>query len=287
MRRVILAAHIACVVGCSNVPEPSKGTGEPRRGTSALVATSGAPGYRHAPSKSRFALGAGLSTEQSGTYTRLRGTNGVIATTQSGATAAILDASAIERVIGRGPLTRDPSVHTKEAVNYFVSAGLPADQLGATSTNTLMTNGGDTSGANVGTTPGVFRAYFTVIDRAIDRTPVEGSHAWVAFNADGEAIGEEVYWPDIPQSPIVEAAALRASVDATRLASLKAKLADSTKYRDGVVTIHHTPFTADQFEVFVSIDFHGVGVPSHYLRADGSEARFLSQPSPAPSDSKP
>jgi hypothetical protein len=280
------AAAAALLAGCSSTgaPEATRAGAPAAAGVSTVAASPGSiAGYLHRPEVSRFALGATRSSVREGHYLRRLGENGVLATTDTGATIGVLNADKIDLVLrDTGPLTNDPAEHEKKVRDYFVAGGLPAEQIGHVHTMTLMQNEGS-SFEDPGTKRAQFLAYTTILHRAVGGVTVEGSHASASFNANGDVTGEEVYWPELPASVLRDAQALRDQLSREGTGALKARLGDA-RYDDGEVMIHHSPHMAESFETFASVVFRGAGLPDRHLAADGRELRFTEEPLPAPTE---
>src|SRR5262249_37684336 len=86
-------------------------------------------GFIHAANKSKFRLGANPAPTLEFGLCKLVGSEGVFATVpETGWVLAIPNARAPSTLTD--PLTRSPEVHNQTVVDYFIGAGLPADQVG-------------------------------------------------------------------------------------------------------------------------------------------------------------
>jgi hypothetical protein len=129
---------------------------------------------------------------------------------------------------------------------------------------------------------GHLQFFTTIIPRVVGGIRIVGSYAWATFNANGEVVGEEVFWPQLPQSLLADAIALRTKVSGDTgkkfLASLPADVASQTSE----VVIRHTEHYAFSrtFEAIVELD---MGEKRYTSALDGTVAALKEQPDwPAP-----
>lgn len=146
------------------------------------------------------------------------------------------------------PFGDSHEAHNERAVDYFTSAGMPAEQIGTVQALPLVGNS-DADGAKPSQSPQLLARY-SVVNRSIEGFPVEDSVAWVRFADSGEVVSETVYWPPIPKS-VVEAA--RRLDNATGSGSARASFAqqlprDIEDPQDGRVCIRHSSLDEDDFE---------------------------------------
>lgn len=217
----------------------------------------GAPEYRHDASVSRFALGDSPKRVSEYGFTKLVGSQGVIAMDEkNGATWGVMNADAAPLRVPA--LTDDASEHTKVVLRYFHDAGIPKDQVGGAHVTTLMQGSGETAAGASGMQRRRLVAYSTVLERVAGGVPVADSFAWAAFNRNREVIAEGVYWPAIPADVVADARELKARMDDPKSRErFRAGLADAQSLgtSEGKVVIRHSS-AADRgdFVAFASYD---------------------------------
>jgi hypothetical protein len=241
---VVSATWIALAIA----QEPSKG----------LIASDegGASGYQHGFERTRLVTGAEASlrrVEEHG-YAKVVGTDGVFAVSQHNGLALGVpngggdkDKSAEPRSAEASvPYGMDPTKHNQQVVDYFVSAGIPQDQIGGFHATTYLSAGGPVSAGRPA--PQKVDGYATVIERRIGRYPVIDSIAWARMNENGNVRSEWVYWPAIPARVLADAARLD---ELARGSEFVARLPAGA--REGRVVIRHSSATTQgPFEVFAS-----------------------------------
>jgi hypothetical protein len=230
-----------------------------------LIATDdgGAVGYQHSFERSRFVIGpTGAErrrVEEHG-FSKVVGPAGVFATDlHNGLVVAVPsggankgEAKAGDEEAKAGYVT-DPDKHNRQVVDYFVSAGVPKDQIGGVHSTTYLSLSGSLNDARPA--PPKIDGYASVLERKIEKFPVVDSVAWARMNQKGEVVSEWVYWPAIPAKVLA---------NARRLLEMTAGESDKTAFLSrlpaglppGKVVIRHSSATAPQgpFEVFASYD---------------------------------
>jgi hypothetical protein len=214
--------------------------------------TGGAPGYQHGLKQSHFAVGTPAHTISENGWSRQEGSSGTFAVSlHNGLAMAVPNA---QPIADQKPLyTKDPADHDKQVLEYFVSAGIPRDQIGGVHTMTRLSSSGRYGDAHP--TPPRIDGYISVLERKVGGFPVSDSVAWAQLDNDGHVISEGVYWPPIPASTIR---------DAGRIQQQLASTSDRTKFLaqvpgglpSGQVAIRHTSASDQQepFEVMASYD---------------------------------
>jgi hypothetical protein len=237
-------------------------------------------GFVHNASHSRFRIGSSPVSREEFGMSKVVGSDGTFGTvTQTGWVLAIPNAGAPSTLVAA--LTQDPDAHNKTVLDYFVGAGLPADQVGAPQALARVRGEGNGPGANAQVE---LDGYTTVLTRVVAGFSVPDSFAWARFNADGDVIEEQVYWPTIPDSAVADAKALAAVMsDRGRSGAFSAALPAGT--RTGQVVIHHASgVPGHAFEVAASYDAMDSGQMAslHHFDIHGVEFRLASETEPAP-----
>jgi hypothetical protein len=152
-------------------------------------------GYLHSLAKSRFDVGSVIEeTDELGSH-RVVGDKGVFATNLvTHATTAIPNSgvpSASGDVFPGNAGEQDAAV-----LDYFTMAGLPSSQISSVTAN--QAGGSDPKGGAGPGRPAVV-AWYSVIHRSYEGVPIEDSAAWAMLGKSGNALVEQVYWPDIPE----------------------------------------------------------------------------------------
>ena len=243
-------------VGCStSAPEVAQGNGEsasPRTlqavastadttddaaASAAATASPAGAAFVHRLSASRFSVGSGHTQIDAGIMHKFVGDQGVFATFPSGMILATSNASAQVRQHG-GPLPGGSAAHNQAVRDYFVGAGLPANQI--QSVDIFPVVGSLASTNSSGPTPDPTLLYYnSFIRRQIAGISVADSYAWARINQDGVVINESVYWPNISDSAIAQAKSFAALLaDDASAAAYSAKLPSKKR---GKLVIHHTP----------------------------------------------
>lgn len=246
------------LAGCSSAPsepEPSpQGVG-----TAPLVAAapSALRGYEHSAAASRFVIGTQLEERLESGMRKVVGANGVFAVeARTKMVLAIPDATAPTRA--RPPMP-DAAAHAAAVRSYFVSAGLPEDQILEVRTQTTMQGGGPETGEPMNPSMAKLQYYYGCVMRKTPTgIPIPDSFAYARINVDGDVVEEGVYWPDIPANALSDADTVRstAATPSSR-AALSAKVAQlaDTEPQNGRAVIRHTSgFWNGSFAALASFD---------------------------------
>jgi len=229
--------------GCSTAaPQPSGKVGAQSAFHLAATPTGGAdasaggvlPGYVHTLAASKFKIGGAATLEVNiPTLQRWRGPLGAFAVDPTtGSSRGSLDATA-----SRGPYILDAASQGAMVKDYFVTAGLPEDQVAGVGA-TYETRGGGKMGQPVSQSLQLYESY------AAARMTTAGDVDW-----------EAVFWPPIDMG-VVNAAVTLANqmADSVQHGAFVAKLPGGV-VRDLGVVIHHTmPALHSAPVAFVSYD---------------------------------
>ncbi len=177
-----------------------------------------------------------------------------------------------------GPLSMDAAVHTSAVLSYFATAGLPQEQIGTTSVTTRMV---DKANSFDPAPKSQLVGYSTIIGRRINDVRVAGSYAWARLNANGEAMAEEVYWPELPVEVVAAATQLRIMLaDSEARASFLAHIptAGSSEDSELEVVIRHSPRFQNAFEAHAAVEVRSPQRrESAWYDSSGRELRFASE----------
>jgi hypothetical protein len=144
----------------------------------------------------------------------------------------------------------DPNRHNEQVIHYFVTAGIPRDQVGGVHANTYLSS----SGSTMDERPPVpkVEGYASILERKIEKYDVLDSVAWARMDEQGRVVSEWVYWPPIPAKVLADARHLEEQI-APGKTSFLARLPSGLP--PGKVVIRHSSATADgPFEVYASYD---------------------------------
>jgi hypothetical protein len=218
---------------------------EPTENTNSAVASvpsgSSVPGYVHALSNSKFRIGQGATIELSNSQIqRWRGSLGAFAVDPgNGAAMGVLDAKT-----ATGPYILDEATHNASVKAYFISAGIPAQQIAGVHA-TFVSFGSTTISAIAAptSTPIALESMNSILTRAIQGIPVVESTAWAKMRTSGEVDMELVFWPPIDATVVNQALAFAKQMkDPTAHSAFLSKLPRAVQKEIGVV-IHHTDTT--------------------------------------------
>lgn len=187
------------------------------------------PGYTHTLAHSRFDLGSLVGEiDESGMH-KVIGTDGTFATElASGAVVATHDDVPFPDP-RTGVYPGDADAQNAAVRSYFVTAGLPEDQIASISADGT----GLVQGENV------LSGWYSLLHRGWQGVPIVDSMADAAFDAEGRSAFEQVYWPPIPGAVLAQASALQKMLaDPVQSAAYLMKLPASS--RDGIAVIRHT-----------------------------------------------
>lgn len=235
------------LIGCSSSPQaPSpeihEGTPQllqqttPSSDAGVGVGNLGASAYVHGIAASKFPVGKGVTEKDEFGMHKFVGDQGVFATRPTGLSLGLTNATAAVRQ-HPGPLPGGASAHNQAVRDYFVNAGLPADQIGSVDIMPAMSVNADL--VNNKQFDPKLEFYFSIIRRQVAGVPVRDSYAWARINLDGAVVDESVYWPQIPPSAIADAKDLTKTLaDKVAATNFLSKLPPN---KAGQLVIHHTP----------------------------------------------
>jgi hypothetical protein len=227
-----MVASLSLLCGCTRDAPRSAGESAQSLTTSTNVPV---PGYTHDLSRSRFRIGQAPALEVNlPTMQRWRGSFGAFAVDPTNnAVNAIPNADS-----PTGPYLLDAPIHNQMVKDYFISAGLPADQVADVETFYLASGSGSGDSSTQPTL--VLSSINSILRRAILGVRVIESIAWAKLTTRGDVDWESVFWPPIDAAVASGAAAFAASLaDPAQHAAFLAKL-PSKIYKEGGVVIHHT-----------------------------------------------
>lgn len=244
-------------------------------------------GYVHSFSRSRFDLGSLVSeVDQFGMH-KLVGTDGTFATELvSDATVGSHDDVPFPDP-RTGVYPGDADAQNAEVQSYFVTAGLPFDQIASVSADEAVLAQGNN----------VLTGWYSILHRGWNGVPIDDSSAYAALDAQGRSVSEQVYWPEIPGSVLAQARAFQDLLaDPARRASYIEKLPASS--RDSILVIRHTswywqgPFEAHACcrgpmpgDPCFDVDGRLLTLPDGSGNADGGTASGADAESELPTDS--
>lgn len=219
----------------------------------------GAVGYQHSLERSRFMTGVEPRRLEEHGFSKVVGPNGVFATNlHNGLVVAVQSGGADKGGAKAGHEeakaghVMDPDKHNQQVVDYFISTGVPKDQIGGVHATTYLSSSGSLNETRPA--PRKIDGYASVLERRIERYQVVDSIGWARMNEQGEVVSEWVYWPAIPA---------KALADARQLVAMTAGDSDKTGFLrrlpaglpPGRVVIRHSSATAQgPFEAFASYD---------------------------------
>jgi hypothetical protein len=266
--------------GCSGTVAEPTGTVEQKQTLAPITV----PGHVHSLSQSAFRIGANVGVEVNlPTLQRWRGDNGAFALDPTnGWTMALLDANT-----PRGPYILDANDQALRVNSYFVSAGVPAEQISDVAT-TFHAEGSAQMG-NGAPSPAL-ESLNSILRRSISGIPVPDSYAWAKMTTSGQVDMESVFWPPIDSSVVASALALAQSLnDATSQAAFMAKL--PRVYKTAGVVIHHSDLSIHSAPTaFVSFDAtigSEATAAMHHFDPAGQEFRLPQELTAAPQPPRP
>ena len=224
---------IACGAGRER-QAPTAGAIRPENG--------GAAGYQHGLDRSRFDIGASRRSIDERGFLKFVGANGTFAVDAvNGAAAAIPNASRVAAAEEAQPTPLTPERHNEQVLAYFLSAGIPREQVAGIDALTLLAARGETRSPQ-SPQPMVI-GYQSAVKRHVEGVTVADSVAWARVNERSEVLSEGLYWPAIPSGAIAEAKRFQ-----QQLADTNSRQAFLTALPAGLplgeVVIHHSPATA-------------------------------------------
>ena len=216
-----------------------------------LTSAATVPGYTHALSRSRFAIGGNQSGKSEFGLQKTIGDYGVFATLPAtGWTMGIPNGDAPTRSVA--PLSASADVHNQAVKDYFLGAGLPASQIGSVTAHASVYGTKGPQDAS-GPTPLKFANYSSVLSRSIEGIPIAESFAWAIINANNDVVEEAVYWPDVSQAAVDAGKALQSVLsDPAKGPAFLQALPKS--FPAGQVVVHHTPCVGGASEAVATYD---------------------------------
>jgi hypothetical protein len=212
-------------------------------------------GFRHSLAKSRFAAGNLLNTVvDANQVERTTLAEGVFALFPNGFSAGRPDPSG-PSASTRLPMTGDGNIHNEHVKNYFLGAGLPAEQAGAIHANAMMAASGMAGPHGASDVKPTHLGFVSVLDRRVSGVRVEGSYAWAQFNASGDVVAESVWWPELRSTLAAEVAAAEASRSGPTSAAFRGTVPAKFANEPGEVVIHHPGPISPLWYARVTIDF--------------------------------
>lgn len=235
------------------------------------------PGFSHVPQFSKFfRSNEVVSVEDDGVVRKEIGPNGVFVHYANGYSAGIPNARAPS--FQAGPYSNDVPTHHARVLAYFKSAGLPADQVGSTSVNTWMREGGPmqemTPQGPVAKAVVAYReliGHVSIISRVVEGVRVADSFAWAMFNKNDEVVAEQVWWPELRDGLVAEVKAFKSALGPSFRAKLPVELAQT----QGELVIHHANPTGEKWYSTVSYDVNQ-GQEMRHFDASGAQVSFNS-----------
>jgi len=243
-----------------NATAGSRGTGS---------AAQGSAGYVHNLAVSRFRIGQNPAIEVNApNLVRWRGSLGAFALDPTnGWTMAVLD-----NTTAIGPYVLDQAAHEEKVRSYFVSAGVPADEIASVKTNFMFSGSG---GEGKPSTPPQLESLASVLTRQVSGIPVPESYAWAKMTTEGTVDMESVYWPPVDAATVTEAVGFaeeikRPSVHAALLSNLPGPV-----HSEGGVVIHVTHWSVhakpSAVVTYDAIVDAWPQAPMRHFTADGTE----------------
>jgi hypothetical protein len=211
---------------------------------------------------------------------RWRGSLGAFAIDPgNGSACALLDATS-----PTGPYNLDEASNANNVKSYFVSAGLPADQIGETqATYQSAMMGGQTAQATQ--TPFQLESITSIIRRRVAGVLFVESEAWATMTTSGDVDMECVFWPPIDRAVVNTAVAWAGTMTTASTHAAYAALLPGPVQQDIGVVIHHTDMSIHSApKAFVSYDVllgpqgHGA---IHHFDQNGVEFRLPQEQAPA------
>lgn len=230
----LVVTKVAVLAGCASVAEPetdNSSLGRPIAMTARVLAattssataaaSSGLPEYRQLATRSQMAIGPGGTSRTEFGIDKMVGAYGTQGVMQStGLEMGLPNSDA--PTLTKGPYGSSLQDHNDRVRSYFVSAGIPDNEIAGVDGNV---GGMATGPAGSSPTPVGPNIYYSVLRRSAGGIPVSDSFAWARINVDSEVVEESVYWPAIPQSVIDQAIALRQRLaDSSALSAFRASL---------------------------------------------------------------
>jgi len=299
MKKLLMApVAFSLLAGCGSTADPagtlsqkgplggllSNGKAPP----STTVNSSTVPGYVHRQEVSKFQVGGNVTHYTEFGLRKTDGSEGVFAVNVNNGSVQALSNAGSPGVVEE-PLFATLQQHNDYVKNYFISLGLPADQIKDVQ-GTVM---GEERGMldeveNTGQPYNI--KFYSILSRQVDGIPVSESFAWSRFAKSGRAVMETVYWPSLPVSVVTEAKQMQQVLaDPVRSAPLRSLVpADAVVW----VAIRHTSYTIDNpaaaYAVYdVRVDSHDGSLYNLHFDSNFKELRLPSESRTSPQVTKP
>ena len=243
-------------LGCSEAPAELTSEVGPASHRATRQAAAPIPGYIHSLAVSKFRIGQSPAIEvDSPTFRRWRGSLGAFAVDQSnGLAMGVLDATS-----STGPYVLDTPTHEQMVQSYFISAGLPANQVGPVLT-TYMVGGGGAMAAT-SSTGSQLTGLTSTVSRVVNGIRIMDSWAAARIKTTGDVDWESVFWPPIDGDLVAGALAFATSMaDPVAHSAFMSALPGSVRSERGVVIDHtrpgqhYAPVCYVSFDVFIGPD---------------------------------
>jgi len=268
MKTILLPVALRVVLsGCASLHAPAPPVSGPIEPPSGGIA-----GYQHGTDRSRFMVGDNPHDVAELGYIKRVGSEGTLSVLASnGSVTGIPNAQG--RALQLPPYGTTQQDHDRFVRDYFERSGIPATQIKAIRTATLLEASGSSDDVSTGR-PKV-TAYYSVIERAVEGVPVPDSFAWARINRDGQVVAEAVYWPALPAGVLAQARRMSQG-DALPRAEQAMKARPGEVLVDHQVTIRHTSAAHEKsFAAHASIDVRvrlaePTRTDSDYRRVTGS-----------------
>jgi hypothetical protein len=213
----------------------------------------GAPGYQHGAAQSRFLAGKqSRAVSDPGWSRQISDTGAFAISLHNGLALAAPNAS--PQADQKPFYTKDPADHEKQVMEYFISAGIPRDQIGGVHTMTRLSASGR-YGEPHAAAPRI-DGYISVLERKVQGFSVPDSVAYAQFDNDGHVISEGVYWPPVPAHVLRDAKRISDQLAATGAERTAFLARIPTGLPSGQVAIRHSSATEqqDSFEIIATYD---------------------------------
>lgn len=180
---------------------------------------SGVPGYEHGLARSTFQIGEFVGVRDTALLEAVDGTLGSFAVQRTSRSATAIPNFGLP--VPDNIFPGDDAAQNKAVHEYFVGAGIPADQVLSLSANqTLITwsrwpEEGELPDPNAEPSWGTILAiaWYSVLHRGFEGVEIVDSTAWAMLGSNGNALTEQVYWPSLDAGVVEELDAFRAVLD--------------------------------------------------------------------------
>jgi hypothetical protein len=267
---LVLAWLLLMPTGCQRARVPAAQPVGP------IPAPGGLAGYQHGRERSRFSPGDNVKRVAEFGYVKEVGSRGTLAVdVVNGSVLGIPNADTLAAVNTSYGSNADE--HNKFVRDYFVAAGIPAEQIAGVHVATLLAANGKV-GESSPVRPRV-SAYYSMLERAVGDVPVVDSIAWARVDGQGNVVAEAVYWPAISADVLAQVRQFK-----EMLASPEQRKAFETRLPPwavgkGQLVIRHASATVDEpFEALVSYDVQESSTPPPALEQAQATAQRAIQP---------